>query len=91
MQVAISGPWGSIEYVDRGTFKVGIQTYRATKVGIMAGGTGITPMLQVIAAVLKDPNDETQLSLLYANQTDEDILVRRPWCNRQCNSQCNSQ
>merc|ERR1712137_278225 len=28
------------------------------------------------AAILKDPEDKTKLSLLYANQTEEDILVR---------------
>ena len=61
---------------------------------MIAGGTGITPMLQVIKAVLKDPGDRTQvlarahgvfasltlaelqLSLLFANQTEDDILCR---------------
>lgn len=43
---------------------------------MMAGGTGITPMLQVIAAIMKDPSDNTEVSLLYANQTEDDILVR---------------
>jgi cytochrome-b5 reductase len=43
---------------------------------MMAGGTGITPMLQVIAAVLRDPSDTTELFLLFANQTEADILVR---------------
>lgn len=43
---------------------------------MLAGGTGITPMLQLIRAIIKDPTDETQMSLLYANQTEEDILLR---------------
>lgn len=30
---------------------------------------------QVIKAVLKDPEDDTQLSLLYANQSPDDILL----------------
>lgn len=33
-------------------------------------------MFQVMAAILRDPNDTTQISLLYANQSEEDILVR---------------
>merc|ERR1719238_1123771 len=33
-------------------------------------------MLQVIAAILKDKKDKTEISLLYANQTEDDILVR---------------
>ena len=32
--------------------------------------------MQVIAAILKDPKDRTVISLLFANQTEEDILVR---------------
>lgn len=31
---------------------------------------------QVIKAVLKDPEDSTQLSLLYANVSPDDILLR---------------
>ena len=38
---------------------------------------GITPMLQIVKAVLKDPEDRTQVSLLFANQTEEDILLRK--------------
>jgi len=44
--------------------------------GMLAGGTGITPMLQVIQAILKNPADRTQVSLIFANVTEEDILVR---------------
>ena len=33
-------------------------------------------MLQIAAAVLKDSSDKTVISLLFANQTEEDILVR---------------
>ena len=44
---------------------------------MIAGGSGITPMLQVIAAVFADSNDNTELALLYANQSEGDILVRQ--------------
>ena len=40
----------------------------ATNVGLIAGGTGITPMLQIIKAIIKDPEDDTKVSLLFANQ-----------------------
>lgn len=33
-------------------------------------------MLQLIRQVTRDPKDETKLSLLFANQTEEDILLR---------------
>jgi cytochrome-b5 reductase len=44
--------------------------------GMLAGGTGITPMLQVIQAILKNPADRTQVSLIFANVSEEDILLR---------------
>ena len=50
---------------------------------INKGGTGITPMLQVISHVLKDKNDNTKLALLFANQSEDDILVREELENLQ--------
>mmetsp|Transcript_1306 Transcript_1306/g.2999 ORF Transcript_1306/g.2999 Transcript_1306/m.2999 type:complete len:404 (-) Transcript_1306:358-1569(-) len=47
--------------------------------GFVAGGSGITPCLQVAAALLKLERDIT-ISLLYANQTAADIL-----CEEQIN------
>jgi len=44
--------------------------------GMIAGGTGITPMLQIIRAILKNPEDQTQLRLIFANVTEQDILLR---------------
>lgn len=40
---------------------------------MLAGGTGITPMYQIIRASLKDPNDKTVLRLIYGNVEEEDI------------------
>jgi cytochrome-b5 reductase len=34
------------------------------------------PMLQVIQAILKNPEDRTQVSLIFANVTEDDILLR---------------
>ena len=45
---------------------------------MIAGGTGITPMLQVIRALLKNhTKDKVNCWLIYANQTEEDILLRK--------------
>jgi NAD(P)H-flavin reductase len=43
---------------------------------MIAGGTGITPMLQIIRAALKNTQDTTKLSLIYANVNYEDILLK---------------
>uniref|UniRef100_A0A5F8HDB3 NADH-cytochrome b5 reductase n=1 Tax=Monodelphis domestica TaxID=13616 RepID=A0A5F8HDB3_MONDO len=48
----------------------------AKNLGMIAGGTGITPMLQLIRHITKDPNDHTKCSLIFANQTEEDILLK---------------
>jgi len=74
--IDVSGPWGTHEYVGRGKMMSGKKEHKFKKLGMMAGGTGITPMLQVMQAILKDPRDSTVISLLYANQTEDDILVR---------------
>lgn len=44
--------------------------------GMIAGGTGITPMYQIITAILRNPEDRTEINLLYANVTEDDILLR---------------
>lgn len=46
------------------------------ELGMIAGGTGITPMLQIIRAALKNPQDRTKISLIYANVSPEDILLK---------------
>lgn len=46
-------------------------------IGMIAGGTGITPMLQVIEAILKNPDDNTKVSLIYANVSPDDILLKQ--------------
>lgn len=61
------GPKGAMKY-KRGLCK---------KIGMVAGGTGITPMYQLIRAICEDENDTTEISLILANRTEEDILLRK--------------
>lgn len=80
--IDVRGPGGLLQYEGRGTFAVKEdkkgqpKTVQARQVSMIAGGTGITPMLQLVRAVFRDPSDTTCLSLLYANQTEDDILLR---------------
>jgi cytochrome-b5 reductase len=48
----------------------------AAEVGLVAAGTGITPMWQVIQAALSDPKDTTRFSLVYASSSPERILLK---------------
>ncbi|KAF8430209.1 hypothetical protein EV426DRAFT_9653 [Tirmania nivea] len=44
--------------------------------GMISGGTGITPMLQIIRAILMNDEDNTKVDLIFANVGVEDILLR---------------
>jgi|ERR1711865_122346 len=75
------GPKGSMEYKGCGVFDLkhgpkNVETRSAEHVGMIAGGTGITPMLQLMRAAMKDPKDNTKWSLLFANQSEQDIMLR---------------
>ncbi|KAI0482543.1 ferredoxin reductase-like protein [Xylariaceae sp. FL0804] len=65
-EVLFRGPRGAMRY-RRGL---------ARRMGMLAGGSGITPMWQLIRAVCEDARDTTELSLVYANRTEDDILLR---------------
>eukprot|EP01043_Picozoa_sp_COSAG02_P001730 COSAG02_NODE_37_length_48203_cov_57.745708_14_plen_271_part_00 len=43
---------------------------------MLAGGTGITPCMQLIKTVLDNPVDSTNLTLVFANTEERDILCR---------------
>eukprot|EP00899_Mesostigma_viride_P005008 jgi/Mesvir1/14508/Mv05207-RA.1 len=74
--IDIKGPIGHVEYLGRGNFLIDKLPTFVKKVGMIAGGTGITPMYQLMMAVMADPEDTTELQLLYANQTPGDILLK---------------
>ncbi|CEI62105.1 hypothetical protein FVEN_g3138 [Fusarium venenatum] len=65
-EVLFRGPKGAMKY----------QPNICNKIGLIAGGTGITPMFQVIRAVCEHDRDTTEISLIYANRTEQDILLR---------------
>ncbi|KAG6364491.1 hypothetical protein INS49_006092 [Diaporthe citri] len=46
--------------------------------GMVAGGTGITPMLQVVKAIIRGrkAGDRTEVDLIFANVTKQDILLK---------------
>jgi cytochrome-b5 reductase len=50
--------------------------FGAKRIGMIAGGTGITPCIQALHAILGTPSDESRVSLVYAAQTQEDLLAK---------------
>jgi cytochrome-b5 reductase len=65
-EVQFRGPKGAMRY-SQGLCR---------RVGMLAGGTGITPMFQLIRAICEDERDTTEVSLVYANRAEGDILLR---------------
>ncbi|KAG1465425.1 hypothetical protein G6F46_002091 [Rhizopus delemar] len=64
--IGIRGPKGNFAY-KRNMVKA---------IGMIAGGTGITPMLQIIRTICNDPLDKTKINLIFANVTKDDILLK---------------
>jgi len=64
--LAVKGPKGRFKY----------QPGQVRAFGMIAGGSGITPMFQVARAILENPKDKTKVHLIYANVTYEDILLK---------------
>lgn len=64
--VEFKGPVGRINY----------QPNMAKEIYMIAGGSGITPMLQVMGGIVTTPEDTTKVSLLYANDSPNDILLK---------------
>ncbi|KAK1923196.1 putative cytochrome-b5 reductase [Papiliotrema laurentii] len=45
----------------------------------IAGGSGITPMWQLIKHSLDQPEDKTKWTLIFSNVSEQDILLRKEW------------
>lgn len=60
------GPVGRFNYA----------TNHVKEIGMVAGGSGITPMLQVISEITTTPEDLTRISMIYLNETENDILLK---------------
>lgn len=43
----------------------------------IAGGSGLTPMLQVIKEIDRNPTDQTQVNFIFANQSVDDIILKK--------------
>ena len=80
--IECKGPLGSINYHKPSSLKIteGLNKYRSlnvAKIGMLAGGTGITPMYQIIKYMHQNKDtDSTKVSLMFSNKTEKDILLK---------------
>jgi len=66
--IRVKGPKGAFVYTPN----------MVRRFGMIAGGTGITPMLQIIRAVIRGrpSGDTTEMDLIFANVAPQDILLK---------------
>lgn len=53
------------------------ETNKHNHIALIAGGTGITPMYQLTREIFKNPEDKTKVTLVFGNQTEDDILLKK--------------
>lgn len=74
--VDFKGPLGRFEYHGQGSCTVNGDGRIVDKFVMISGGTGITPIYQVLRAVMQDDSDETHCVVLDGNRLFEDILCK---------------
>ncbi|KAK6196839.1 hypothetical protein LQW54_011154 [Pestalotiopsis sp. IQ-011] len=74
--VDFKGPTGKFEYLGRGLCTISGKQRNIKRFIMICGGSGITPIFQVLRAVMKDPQDITRCVVLDGNRVEEDILCR---------------
>jgi nitrate reductase (NAD(P)H) len=70
------GPVGEFEYISNGSFLLDNEESKGTRFNMVAGGTGITPCMQIASEILRHPSDPTQISLVFACRQEGDLLMR---------------
>ena len=73
-EIVCSGPVGRCKYLGDGIFHTkGPLGHKKTKLGLIAGGSGITPMYSIAQAAIY-ANDGLEIVFLYSNKTKDDML-----------------
>lgn len=75
-EVEIRGPTGEIIYEGDGKFEIEGKDRKFKRVSLVLGGSGITPGYAVIARIMMSSTDKTELRVIYANGSEDDILLR---------------
>jgi nitrate reductase (NAD(P)H) len=74
--VDMKGPIGKFEYIGRGVCAINGKNCNVKRFYMICGGSGITPIYQVLRAVMQDKEDPTHCTILNGNRLIEDILCR---------------
>ncbi len=70
----MTSPYGNLQYVGNGQFLIkNEKSKKFNKIGMICGGTGITPMFQLIQKIILTRGDNTGLSLIYCTKFIEEM------------------
>ncbi|KAH6929352.1 hypothetical protein HPB50_026834 [Hyalomma asiaticum] len=77
--VQIQGPKGKFQYVGRGRFLLdsGRMLCIASHIGLVAAGSGVTPMLQLLRHKFADMNDHARIYMVDVNHSAQDIIMHK--------------
>lgn len=75
-EIDCKGPTGRFEYLGNGRVAISGKERRVRSFKMICGGTGITPVFQVMRAIMQDTEDPTTCVLIDGNRQEEDILCR---------------
>lgn len=75
--VDFKGPVGKFEYLGRGLCAINGRERCVRRFVMVCAGSGITPIFQVLRAVMKDKEDSTGCLVLDGNRVEEDILLKQ--------------
>ncbi|KAK4231284.1 hypothetical protein QBC38DRAFT_466329 [Podospora fimiseda] len=75
-KVDFKGPLGKFVYTGGGICELNGKPRGVKRFVMVCAGSGITPIYQVLKAVLKDEEDKTKCLVLYGNREQHDILLK---------------
>ncbi|CAO3645984.1 unnamed protein product [Cunninghamella blakesleeana] len=76
--IQAKGPLGEFEYLGNGSYSILNHQPGKSKVkhiAMIAGGTGITPMWQILAEIAKYDTNPPRISLIYCARNKEDLVL----------------
>jgi nitrate reductase (NAD(P)H) len=74
--VDIKGPLGGFEYLGKGKVRYRGVERKVNRFAMVCAGSGITPIYQVLRAVVHDEVDTTTCVVVNGNRLEADILCR---------------
>ncbi|KAL5353758.1 hypothetical protein ACLOAV_001800 [Pseudogymnoascus australis] len=74
--VEFKGPIGKFKYLGNGRLSINDNERSVRSFRMICGGSGITPIFQVLRAVIQDRGDPTTCVVLNGNKKEEDILCK---------------